>query len=254
MPIEVQEAFETRYGIAVLPSYGATEFAGGVAGWTLPLHREWGVTKRGSVGRPQPGRELRVVDPETGSECATGTSGQLEVRSRDGEWVRTTDVARIDDDGFVWIEGRSDDAIVRGGFKVFPNEIADVLRAHPAVLDAGVTGIDDERLGAVPVAAVELREGATDHGGRPLRVPPRTSPELQGPDLAARRRIAPPHSVAEGESARPAGALRCGDRPMSHPLRGAVAIVGVADEVSPTGEIDLPLRTLEARVVARRAR
>ena len=161
LPIDVQEAFETRYGIAVLPSYGATEFAGGVAGWTLPLHREWGVAKRGSVGRPQPGRELRIVDPDTGSECTTGTSGQLEVRSRDGEWIRTTDVARIDDDGFVWIEGRSDDAIVRGGFKVFPNEIADVLRSHAAVLDAGVTGIDDERLGAVPVAAVELRQGAT---------------------------------------------------------------------------------------------
>ena len=60
----------------------------------------------------------------------------------------TTDVAWIDDDGFVWIEGRSDDAIVRGGFKVFPKEITDVLRSHREVLDAGVTGIDDDRLGA----------------------------------------------------------------------------------------------------------
>jgi acyl-CoA synthetase (AMP-forming)/AMP-acid ligase II len=160
LPVEVQEDFETRYGIAVLPSYGATEFAGGVAGWTLPLHREWGTTKRGSVGRPQPGRELRVVDPETGAERAPATTGRLEVRSPGREWIRTTDVARIDDDGFLWIEGRSDDAIVRGGFKVFPDEIVDVLRSHEAVLDAGVTGIDDERLGAVPVAAVELRHGA----------------------------------------------------------------------------------------------
>jgi long-chain acyl-CoA synthetase len=160
LSVAVQEAFESRYGIAVLPSYGATEFAGGVAGWTLPLHREWAERKRGSVGRPQPGRELRVVDPDTGAELPTDVPGRLEVRGRDTDWVRTTDVARIDDDGFLWIEGRSDDAILRGGFKVFPGEIVDVLRAHPAVRDAGVTGIADERLGEVPVAAVELRAGA----------------------------------------------------------------------------------------------
>jgi acyl-CoA synthetase (AMP-forming)/AMP-acid ligase II len=164
LPVAVQEAFESKYGIAVLPSYGATEFAGGVAGWTLPLHREWAERKRGSVGRPQPGRELRVVDADTGAELPTGTPGRLEVRGRDTDWVRTTDIARIDADGFLWIDGRSDDAIVRGGFKVFPGEIVDVLRAHPAVRDAGVTGIDDERLGAVPVAAVELRDGATVTG------------------------------------------------------------------------------------------
>jgi acyl-CoA synthetase (AMP-forming)/AMP-acid ligase II len=161
LPVVVQEAFESKYGIAVLPSYGATEFAGGVAGWTLPLHREWAERKRGSVGRPQPGRQLRVVDADTGAELPTGTPGRLEVRGRETDWVRTTDIARIDADGFLWIDGRSDDAIVRGGFKVFPGEIVEVLRAHPAVRDAGVTGIDDERLGAVPVAAVELREGAT---------------------------------------------------------------------------------------------
>jgi long-chain acyl-CoA synthetase len=161
LPVAVQEAFETKYGIAVLPSYGATEFAGGVAGWTLSLHHEWGERKRGSVGRPQPGRELRVVDADTGAVLPHDTPGRLEVRGRNTDWVRTTDVARIDEDGFLWIEGRSDDAILRGGFKVFPGEIVDVLRTHPAVRDAGVVGIDDERLGAVPVAAVELREGST---------------------------------------------------------------------------------------------
>jgi acyl-CoA synthetase (AMP-forming)/AMP-acid ligase II len=161
LPVSVQEAFETKYGIAVLPSYGATEFAGGVAGWTLPLHREWGERKRGSVGRPQPGRELRVIDVETGAGLPPDTPGRLEVRGRDTDWVRTTDIARIDDDGFLWIEGRSDDAIVRGGFKVFPGEIVDALRAHPSVRDAGAVGIDDDRLGAVPVAAVELRAGAS---------------------------------------------------------------------------------------------
>ncbi len=161
----VQRAFEERYGIAVLPSYGATEFAGGVAGWTMPLHREWAGTKLGSVGRPQPGRALRVVDPETGTELPVDAAGLLEVGSTTGdEWVRTTDLARVDADGFLWVLGRTDDAILRGGFKVFPGDIATALRAHPAVRECGVTGIPDERLGAVPVAAVELVDGASTTG------------------------------------------------------------------------------------------
>jgi acyl-CoA synthetase (AMP-forming)/AMP-acid ligase II len=155
---EIQLAFERRYGIAVLPSYGATEFAGGVAGWTLPLHREWAERKRGSVGRPQPGRELRVVDPATGEPVGIDKPGLLEIRS-DGEWVRTTDLARVDSDGFLWILGRADDAILRGGFKIMPADVARVLASHPAVREASVVGIPDARLGQVPAAAVELRSG-----------------------------------------------------------------------------------------------
>ena len=158
---EVQLAFERRYGIPVLPSYGATEFAGGVAGWTLSLHREWGEAKRGSVGRPQPGRELRVVDPETRAPLPVDAVGLLEIRSgREGPWHRTTDLGRIDADAFVWIVGRSDDAILRGGFKIMPDEVVRALVSHPAVRDACVVGLPDLRLGHVPVAAVELRAGA----------------------------------------------------------------------------------------------
>ncbi|BBX00957.1 AMP-dependent synthetase [Mycolicibacterium moriokaense] len=157
----VQEAFENRYDVAVLPSYGATEFAGGVAGWNLALHREWSTTKRGSVGRPQSGREVRVVSLDDGSEVPAGARGRIEVRTRDGEWVRTTDLGRLDEDGFLFVDGRTDDVIIRGGFKIAPADIVTVLRSHPAVRDAGVTGIPDERLGAVPVAAVELADGAT---------------------------------------------------------------------------------------------
>ena len=78
----------------------------------------------------------------------------------DGGWVRTTDLARIDDDGFLWILGRADQAIIRGGFKVLPEDIQAALERHPAVRGAAVVGRDDRRLGAVPVAAVELRAGA----------------------------------------------------------------------------------------------
>ena len=159
LPVSVQEEFEARYGVAVLPSYGATEFAGGVAGWNLELHRTWAKAKRGSVGRPQSGREVRIVSVADGVELPAGQQGQIEVRTRGGEWVRTTDLGRIDTDGFLYVDGRTDDVIIRGGFKVTPADIVAVLRSHPAVRDAGVTGIPDDRLGAVPVGAVELVDG-----------------------------------------------------------------------------------------------
>lgn len=160
LPVDIQVEFERRYGLAVLPSYGATEFAGGVAGWNLALHREWAAIKRGSVGRPHQGREIRVISADDGREVSAGTPGRIEVRTRGGDWVSTTDLGRIDSDGFVYIDGRTDDVIVRGGFKITPSDIVKVLRTHPAVRDAGVTGLPDRRLGQVPVAAVELAEGA----------------------------------------------------------------------------------------------
>ncbi|OJZ75982.1 AMP-dependent synthetase [Mycobacterium paraffinicum] len=160
LPVDVQTRFECRYSVAVLPSYGATEFAGGVAGWNLTLHRQWATAKRGSVGRPQRGREIRVMSLEDGTEMPRGEQGRIEVRTKGGDWVRTTDLGRVDADGFVFIDGRTDDVIIRGGFKVNPAEIVGVLRSHPAVRDAGVAGLPDERLGQVPVAAVELTDGA----------------------------------------------------------------------------------------------
>jgi acyl-coenzyme A synthetase/AMP-(fatty) acid ligase len=161
---EIAEAFEAKYGIPVLILYGATEFAGGVTGWTLPDHDRFATTKRGSVGRAHPGIELRVVEPDSGEVLTTDSIGLLEVRGAqlgiDHGWVRTTDLATIDDDGFVWIKGRIDDAIVRGGFKIVPTELQRVFDSHPAIRESVVVGLPDPRLGAVPVAAVELNEGA----------------------------------------------------------------------------------------------
>jgi acyl-CoA synthetase (AMP-forming)/AMP-acid ligase II len=76
------------------------------------------------------------------------------------EWVRTTDLARIDEDGFLWIVGRADQVIIRGGFKVHPDDVRVVLERDPRVRAAAVVGIEDPRLGQVPVAALELRPGA----------------------------------------------------------------------------------------------
>jgi acyl-coenzyme A synthetase/AMP-(fatty) acid ligase len=157
------DAFMARYGIPVLASYGATEFGGGVAGWNLADHRAFWAAKRGSVGRAHPGCELRVVDPETGEVLGRDAEGLLEVKAAQlgagSAWVRTTDLARIDADGFLWILGRADQVIIRGGFKVRPDEVRAVLERHPRVRGAAVVSRPDARLGAVPVAAVELRRG-----------------------------------------------------------------------------------------------
>ena len=69
-------------------------------------------------------------------------------------------MARIDADGFLWIVGRADQAIIRGGFKVMPDDVRAALEGHPAVAGAAVVGRPDERLGETPVAMVELRESA----------------------------------------------------------------------------------------------
>ncbi|NDZ95972.1 AMP-binding protein [Streptomyces sp. SID6673] len=160
---DLADEFIGRYDIPVLIVYGATEFSGAVAGWTKPMHEQWWATKRGSVGRAFPGVQLRVVDDRR-SVLPRGVTGALEVcsgqtGSGSDEWVHTSDLAHVDDDGFLYIDGRADDAIIRGGFKVQPEVVANALREHSAVLDATVYGRDDDRLGQVPVAVVELVDG-----------------------------------------------------------------------------------------------
>jgi long-chain acyl-CoA synthetase len=113
------------------------------------------------------------VDPDSGEELPAGTAGVLEVQpiQRLGicEWTRTSDLASIDEDGFLYIHGRADDTIIRGGFKIQLDHVADLLSRHPAVLEAAVVGIPDERLGQVPVAAVELKPGAPPTSEAELR-------------------------------------------------------------------------------------
>jgi long-chain acyl-CoA synthetase len=157
------DAFTEKYGIPVLTSYAATEFGGGVAGWTLTDHQKYWRDKRGSVGRANPGAELRVVG-DGGDPVPAGQIGLLEVKpaqlGASAGWIRTTDMARLDTDGFLWIVGRADQAIIRGGFKVMPDDVRGALESHPAVAGAAVVGRRDERLGETPVAMVELRESS----------------------------------------------------------------------------------------------
>lgn len=185
------DAFQRKYGIPVLVSYAATEFGGGVAGWNLRDHQQFWTSKRGSVGRAHAGCELRVVDPETGALLGPDTEGLLEISSHqfgdNAGWVRTTDLARIDEDGFLWIVGRADQAIIRGGFKVHPDEVRAVLERDPRVSGAAVVGRPDARLGAVPVAAVELR--TDDAQATPAELAERASHGLSRYELPQEIRI-----------------------------------------------------------------
>lgn len=160
----LQQAFEDRYGIPILLSYGATEFGGPVCAWSPELHAEWGRTKLGSVGLPILGAQLRIVDPDSGELLGPDQEGRLEVISpRIGpEWIRTADIGRIDKDGFLFLHGRADGAIMRGGFKILPETIERALLLHDHVSAAAVVDVPDPRVGQVPAAAVVLKASAGD--------------------------------------------------------------------------------------------
>jgi long-chain acyl-CoA synthetase len=160
---DLADAFFERYNIPVLQNYGATEFAGGVAGWTLDDFRKSGHERRGSVGKMNPGVEGRIVDAETGEPVEYGEPGLLELKAdhlgNGQSWLRTTDIARMDDEQFLWILGRADNAIIRGGFKIIPDDVVRAIEGHPAVLEACVMPLPDARLGQIPVAAYTLKTG-----------------------------------------------------------------------------------------------
>jgi acyl-coenzyme A synthetase/AMP-(fatty) acid ligase len=114
--------------------------------------------------------EIRTVD-DGGRPLPAGATGRLQLRAGQigaGEWTSTSDLGHLDADGFLWLDGRADDAIIRGGFKVQPDTVKKALERHPAVREAAVAGLPDPRLGTVPVAVVEIRAG----------VQPPTSEEL----------------------------------------------------------------------------
>lgn len=177
-PLSPAEArrFADRFGVSVLNSYGQTELGGEIVGWNAADFRAHGREKLGSVGRPHEGVRLRVVDAN-GAVVDTDEVGEIVVRTTamdrgdsaaltlterltaDG-WFRTGDLGRIDPDGFVWIEGRVSDLIIRGGNKVFPGEVEEVVRSAPGVREVAVVGAPDTRLGEVPVAFVAPIGGA----------------------------------------------------------------------------------------------
>ena len=157
----IKAAFEARYGVPILSEYGASEFFGGVTVWTLGDYQAHGAAKAGSVGRPKPDVAIKIVGADSGLELPADEVGILHLKSpRFGpDWIATTDLASRDADGFVYIHGRSDQAIIRGGFKILPEKVAEVFRQREDVGEACVIGVKDDRLGAAPLLVVEPAPG-----------------------------------------------------------------------------------------------
>ncbi|MGV0790692.1 class I adenylate-forming enzyme family protein [Mycolicibacterium sp. XJ1819] len=150
--------FRDKFGVIVLNSYGQTELGGEVVGWSAADAREWGETKLGSVGRPLPGIDVKIADDEVMVRTPTTAARKIDPafvdRLTDDGWFHTGDLGWFDDDGFLWLDGRVSDMINRGGLKVFPGTVEDVLLAADGIREAAVVGIPDERLGEVPWAFV----------------------------------------------------------------------------------------------------
>jgi acyl-CoA synthetase (AMP-forming)/AMP-acid ligase II/alkylation response protein AidB-like acyl-CoA dehydrogenase len=178
-PLSPREArrFAERFGVVVLNGYGQAEM-GEVIGWTAAdarAHPE----KLGAVGRPHHGVQIKLVGegelavrpPRMATSYLGG--GELGDRLDADGYLRTGDLARVDEDGFVWIEGRVGDVINRGGNKVLPGEVEEVLRAAPGVRDAAVVAAPDARLGEVPIAFVvgDVDEHALEERCRERLVP-----------------------------------------------------------------------------------
>ena len=173
MALEVMREFEQKFNARVIELYGLTEGAG-----IITCNPFYYPAKPGSVGLELPPVQLKLVDPETGEkEVTVGQIGELCARGpvvmneywrmpqetaqaiRDG-WLYTGDLALMDEEGFIYLKGRKKEMLIVGGYNVYPVEIEDVLYEHPAVAEAAVVGIPDEKMGEFPKAFVVLRAGA----------------------------------------------------------------------------------------------
>jgi fatty-acyl-CoA synthase len=173
VPDQVLRAWEER-GAALVQGYGLTEAGPNV----LCLPREDAARRRGWVGKPYPHVEVALADLTSGAFLDGPASGELLVRGRgvfagywrdrsatraslrDG-WLHTGDVAERDAEGYYRIRDRLKDMYISGGENVYPAEIESALHEHPAVADAAVVGVPDERWGEAGLAIVVLRPGET---------------------------------------------------------------------------------------------
>jgi acyl-CoA synthetase (AMP-forming)/AMP-acid ligase II len=168
----VSRAMAALPHVAFANVFGQTETLGAYTTLLPEDHRD--PNRVGSVGRPLPGVEVRVVDPDTAADVEAGVVGELWVNSIQNVtegWLHTGDLARRDADGYIYPSGRLSDTINRGGEKFGPIEVEEALRTHPAVSDVAVAGITDDEMGQrvgaavvahLPVTLEELRSHCRD--------------------------------------------------------------------------------------------
>jgi fatty-acyl-CoA synthase/long-chain acyl-CoA synthetase len=177
LPVELFRRFEEATGVTIVEGYGLTE-----ATCLVSCNPTDGEKKIGSIGIPFPYTDVRIVKgtPDGLVECGTDEIGEICVSNPGvfagntyteadknvdlyykGTHLRTGDLGRIDEDGYLWITGRAKDLIIRGGHNIDPAEIEEALLGHEAVAFAGAIGQPDAHAGELPCAFVELVEGAS---------------------------------------------------------------------------------------------
>jgi len=178
MPIPVLErALRLFRDVAFVNAYGLTETSSTIAVLGPDVHRaalrgDDGARRRlGSVGRPLPGVEIEIVDDD-GAPVHPDVEGRVRIRGAqvsgryavderdvsDEGWLTTGDIGWVDVDGYLFIGGRADDVVIRGGENIAPAEIEDALLRHPSVADAAVVGVPDDEWGERLAAAVVVRD------------------------------------------------------------------------------------------------
>lgn len=171
LPDKVANAFFEKFGQRIAEGYGLTETSP-VTNWCLPHE-----FKPHSVGKALPGVEERIVAPD-GRILGANEDGEIRIRGGnvmkgyyklpeltaqvfdEERFLRTGDMGRFDEDGHLYITGRIKEMLIISGENVFPREIEEVLNAHPAVKASAVVGYPDAARGEIPVAFIELHEGA----------------------------------------------------------------------------------------------
>jgi long-chain acyl-CoA synthetase len=170
MPPEFIPVFEQKFGARLLEGYGLTEAAPACS-----FNRIERTAKHGSIGTALDGIDIKIVDDE-GRELPRQETGEVIIRGanvmqgyykdeaatasviKDG-WLHTGDLGRMDEEGYIFLTGRKKRMIITSGFNVYPQEVEDVLRLHPAVADVIVAGKEDLMRGEVVKASVVLRQG-----------------------------------------------------------------------------------------------
>ncbi len=172
LAIETQKAFQDRFGLAIVESLGLTE----TAAQCLVNPLDPALHKIGSAGKAM-SNEARIAD-DTGTECARGTEGEIQIRGPNvmkeylrnpeatagtfhGDWLRTGDLGRMDEDGYVFVTGRLKELIIKGGENIAPREIDEALYEHGDVVEAAAFARPCPQYGERVEAAVRLSDGST---------------------------------------------------------------------------------------------
>ena len=170
LPAEVMRRFEQRYGVPIYEGDGPTECSP-----VTSINPIGGVRKVGSIGRPVPSVEMRIVDDQ-GAQLPVGQVGEIVVRGPNvmkgywrqpeataeaflGEWFRTGDVGHVDQDGYFYIVDRKKDMIIVNGMNVYPRHVEEVIYQHPAVAECAVVAEPDTLHGEIPKAVIAFRAG-----------------------------------------------------------------------------------------------